>query len=215
MITAMQATLARTMLDLSQQDVAARQGWAHQTLSKIEKGSVNPPASRLRELQDFYEAGGVEFLSGDGIRRRLKGVVTYEGRDGFAKFRADVLESAKTGKADICVSDVNDRLFDKWGEGDVNNNYRKAMAALPYRQCRILSRKNDDHFPATAFAEYRWTPENEFSDFPFYIFSTKTAMIAFEDDQLYIFIIDHPMITAFYRKNFNERWNKAIVPPQR
>ena len=212
MISAMQALLARTMLNMSQQDVAQRLGWAHQTLSKIENGTVNPPASRLKELEDFYENAGVEFLDRDGVRKKTKSVITYEGRDGFAQFRKDVLNAAMMGQADICVSDVNDRLFDKWGEGEVNNNYRKTMAELPYKQCRILSRKNDAHFPATGFAEYRWIPENEFSDFPFYIYSTKTAMIAFEEDHLFIFVIDHPMITAFYRRNFNERWNKALIP---
>lgn len=216
MITPMQALLARTMLNLSQQDAALRLGWAHQTLSKLEKGSVNPPASRLRELQSFYENGGIEFLDGDGVRRRGYNVVTYEGRDGFAQFRKDLLEAASTGDADMCQSNVDERLFDKWGAGEVNDHYRSAMADLrqkfPGLRHRTLSRKNDTHFSAKRHSEYRWVPENEFGDFPLYVYGHKTAMIMFEENDIHIFIINHPKITKFYREQFNRMWEKAEIP---
>ena len=157
---------------------------------------------------------GLEFLDGEGVRRKMKGVLHFEGRDGFAEFRKDVLAEAKISSIDICVSDVDDRLFDKWGEGEVNDNYRSSMERIKNKRCRILCRKGDTHFPASGFAEYRWIPNHNFGDFPFYLYGDKTAMMMFEENRIDIFIINHSKITNFYRKQFDAKWRKAQRPYQ-
>ncbi len=215
MITPLQITLARTLLRLQQNEAAAMIGISPPTLSKIENSESDPPVSRIRQIQNFYESRGVEFLPGEGVRKTEASV--YEGKEGFALFRRDILTEAEKGDADICQSNIDERLFDKWGKGEVNNHYRGTMAKLrekyPELRHRTLSKEGDIHFSAGKHSEYRWIPESEFGDFPFYIMGNKTAMILFEDNHLTIIILNNPKITAFYRKQFEKMWEKAIIPP--
>ena len=126
------------------------------------------------------------------------------------------MKEAVTGIADLCQSNVDERLFDKWGAGEVNDHYRNMMAELraqhPGLRHRTLSKKNDTHFSAKRHSEYRWVPESEFGDFPLYVYGDKTAMILFEEDNIHIFIINHPKITRFYREQFNKMWDEAEIP---
>ena len=210
MISPTQIRMARALLNVTQTDVAEAIGVANNTFSDIEKGkSKDVPASRLQSIETYFESRGVEFLPNDGVHKREKGMMMLEGRDGFAKFRQAVIEEAKSGHCDICVSNVDERLFDKWGEGAVNDEYRSTMATIENTKFRIIVKENDNHFPAKGHAEYRWLQEQEFGDFPFYIFGSKTAIIPFEEDELSIFILDHPKITKFYRAMFEKLWHSA------
>lgn len=210
MISPSQIRAARALLNVSQSVVGEGVGIAPNTLSDIETGKArNVSASRLEDIQAYYQRNGIDFLQHDGVQRREKGMMLYEGRDGFAQFRLDVIEEAKKGNVDICVSNVDERLFDKWGAGEVNDNYRKIMPTIQNVQFRIIVKENDDHFPAKGHAEYRWLEEQQFGDFPFYIFGGKTAIIPFEEDELTIFILDHPKITKFYRNIFDSLWSNA------
>ena len=212
MISPAQMRAARAILNVSQTIVANEIGIAPNTLSDIETGKArNVSASRLESIQNYYERNGIEFTEDDGAKRRGKGMMLYEGRDGFAQFRLDVIAEAKKGKADICVSNVDERLFDKWGEGEINDHYRSTMAAIKNVRFRILVKDNDNYFPAKGHAEYRWLKEHQFGDFPFYIFGSKTAIIPFEEDDLTIFILDHPKITRFYRSLFDGLWEEANI----
>lgn len=214
MISPLQIILARTILKLQQNEAASLIGVSPPTLSKIENGESDPPVSRWRQIQNFYESRGVEFLAGDGVRKTETSV--YEGKEGFAQFRLDILAEAEKGNADICQSNIDERLFDKWGKGEVNNHYRGEMAKLrekyPKLNHRTLSKQDDTHFSAGKHSNYRWLHESDFGDFPFYILGHKTAMILFEGNNLTIIILNHPKITAFYRKQFEKMWDKAIIP---
>ncbi|MCD8520539.1 MAG: helix-turn-helix domain-containing protein [Alphaproteobacteria bacterium] len=185
-LTPQQIASARIYLGLTQEDLARHIGRSRVTIAKIEQGESAGSSTVLEEIRIFCESQGLEFLDHEGIRRKPAGVLIFEGREGFAAFRKDVLTRASQGESDICISGVDDRLFDEWGQGEVNDSYRKAMASLPGLQCRVLTRKGDSHFSASAFAEYRWGDEGDFGDFPFYIYGKKTAMLVFEPGNVFI-----------------------------
>lgn len=208
MISAKQALLARTMIDKSQADVAQALGWAHQTLSKIENGSVNPPASRLRELQDYFENAGVEFLSGDGIRRRPEGTIrTLKGYDGFREFIYDVYDTTQKTGREICVSNVDERQFERW-QGQHAQDYLSKMAALPNLVFKILIKENDDYYTAK-YAEYRWISAKFFTGVPFYVYGNKMALILFSKDNVAVYVIENEQIANAQRIQFNISWEMA------
>lgn len=210
MISSIQAVLARTMVQMSQKNVAEALGWAHQTLSKIEKGDVNPPVSRINELQGFYENAGVEFIDGDGVRRRPDNIVmVYEGFDGFDRFKADVRKTASKGGEglDICISNVDEKQFVFWGTEAKSAEHRKFMSGLKNLQCRILAHEGDNFLVATGYAQYKWLPQELYGSIPFYIYGSKTAIISFEADSVKVFVIDHQPVTDFYRKQFKRLWD--------
>lgn len=196
---------------MSWAEIARQIDISKMTISNHMQSHSRMSAESMQKLLDFFESRSIEFID-NGVRERKKGVATYEGRDGFASFRQDVLAAARVGNADICISDVDDRLFDKWGQGEVNEKYRKEMMKLTHNTCRVLVREKDFHFPASDFAEYRWSEEGEFGDFSFYLYANKTAMLIFDDNNLYIYVIEDPNVTTHFRKQFNAKWDSAHIP---
>lgn len=95
MISSLQALLARTMLGFSQKYVGAQLGMSHTNVSRIEKGEGDTPASRLLQLQRFYENEGVEFTDGNGLKERRSYLQHYHGVEEFKAFMDDVYATAK------------------------------------------------------------------------------------------------------------------------
>jgi DNA-binding XRE family transcriptional regulator len=67
MISTAQIRAARGLLKWTQATVAHRASLSTVTLNMIENEAVRPRESTLKTLQTALEAGGVEFLSEDGI----------------------------------------------------------------------------------------------------------------------------------------------------
>lgn len=213
MITHTQLLLARTLCGWSLKDAAKRLNTSHPNLSKYELGSLSVKSEKLRFMQSVYEINGVAFTAGGGVEPRGTGIIELQGRDGFAWFREDVLFEVENGYADICVSNVDESLFDQWGKGEVNDRYRAEMAKLveknPDVHARFLIKQGDSQWPAKKHAEYRYVGEKDFGDFPLYVYGQKTAMLLFGEHELDIIIIKNPKVTNFYRKIFNEKWADA------
>lgn len=211
-----QIKAARALLSWSQKDLAQKAGINVNTVAAIETGKNVPHQDTYQKIVNAIEIAGIEFLENDGLRRKVTGVITFKGREGFALFRRDVLQVARGDNPDICISNLDERLFDKWGEGDVNTHYRNEMAEIrkvrPELKFRSLARKGDTHFSAARHSEYRWVPESEFGEFPFYVYGHKTAMILFEEDNIEIFVINHPTVTEFFRAKFEKEWARAEIP---
>jgi transcriptional regulator with XRE-family HTH domain len=212
MITPMQMRAARAMLSLSQGDVAKSLGIAANTLSNIENGQSDAPASRLKELQDYYVSRGVQFTANGGVEPFTSSVVTYQGYQGFADFRLDILAEAKLAPLDVCVSNVDEREFDKWGAGKVNEEYFAEMQQNKPRRFRILVKEQDNKLSASGYATYRWLPADKFGKISFFVYAQKTAIISFEDDDFQAFIINHPKVSTFYRNEFEGLWSSANDP---
>ena len=221
MISAKQALLARTMLDMSQQDVAHTLGWAHQTLSKIENGTVNPPASRLKELQDFYENKGVEFLDGDGVRRRQVFLRRLSGQEGFSAFLDDVYATAiEHGTPDkpteVFLSNVKHQNWITWMGKDRWKNHTDRMTKhKDVMDVRIIVKENDWHFPAGAYSQYKWFPENLFNDKSFYSYHDKLAFLNFKENDAEIVIMKQAEFAEGYRTLFRIAWDHVAITPKK
>jgi predicted transcriptional regulator len=70
MITPRQVRLARIALGLSQQELAELAHTSRNTVSAIESGRLDPRVSTLRRIVQALEDAGIEFTSGEGVRRR-------------------------------------------------------------------------------------------------------------------------------------------------
>lgn len=215
-ITPAQCRAARALLNWSQPDLSRRSGVHVQTISNFEHETSTPTKTTLTRIIMTLASAGIELGKHDGVKRKASDVITFRGKEGFALFRLDVLLAAQEKNADICISNLDERQFDKWGEGDVNTNYRNAMAEIRKSRTdfkfRSISRKNDTHFSAHRHSEYRWVSPEQFGEFPFYIYGSKTAMILFQKDNIEIFVINHPVVTGFFRTKFEKEWERAEIP---
>lgn len=212
MITPTQMRAARAILDISQADAAKLLGIAPNTLSKIEGGQADPPASRIQEIQHYYESQGIEFLDGDGARRKQDNITILKGHKGFVDFIWDVHNVVKTSGGEICVSNVDEQDFLVWLGEDEAQKYKDAMAEINKNfYFKILICENDDYFAAGKYAEYKWVSKQEFSNVPFYVYGDRLAILLF-DKEASVYIIKNQNIANAYRAQFNVLWDRALTP---
>lgn len=209
MITPSQIRAARGLLHWTQGDLAAHAGVSAPAITNIELEKQQPTVATLEKIARAFTDAGIEIMSDGGVRPRRSGIVTFHGRSGFALFRQDVLSTAQAGPTEICVSNVDERQFDKWGQGAVNDHYVAEMAKIKTLTFRILVKEGDTHFTGSQYASYRWLSESLFGKISFYIYGGKTAIISFEDDEFSAFVLSHARVTEFYREEFNRLWHLA------
>ncbi|MCB9988269.1 MAG: helix-turn-helix transcriptional regulator [Rhodospirillales bacterium] len=212
LINANQIRAARALIDWTLAHLAQEVGVGTTTISAIETGRSAGSLELLTKIIDAFQASGVEFTEDGGVRPRQSAVKTYKGHDGFADFRRDVLKAVQSGALDICVSNVDEREFSKWGGELVNRTYREEMAKIKGVNFRILVEEGDRFFSASSYAHYKWTPKREFDNIPFYVFGDTVAIISFEENNIDIFSINHPLLADFYRKQFEQNWSRALMP---
>lgn len=214
MISATQMRAARAVLDLSQGQVAEHIGIAPNTLSKIESGQTDPAASRIQEIQSFYEMNGLEFTEGDGVRKKKGEIKIFKGRDGFLDFYRYVLRIAEQQGGQFLVSNVNEALFDFW-LGDKLDEYVDEITKIENLSYKVLIKEGDFNFAASEYAEYKWIPEKSFTNIPFYIFGDHMAMILFDEHKdVSVYLIGEEELTKAQRAIFFNNWKEAIVIPK-
>ena len=207
-LTSDQIRGARAMLGWTIEKMADHADLTPSTILDLEHGKGNPLERTLRKVELAVNRAGFEFADG-GVRPLQNRVVTLQGREGFAAFRADVLHDAQAGPLNVCVSNVDENQFDKWGEGKVNDDYRASMAKIKNLHFKILIKEDEQHMTGSRYATYRWLPVKLFGEISFYIYGDKVAIISFLNDNFNAFIISHKEIAEFYRKDFNRLWDQA------
>ncbi len=208
-INSNQIRAARALINWSIHDLGKQVGVVGTTISAVETGRSKGSVELFGRIEAAFLTAGVEFTSDGGVRPIRNKIQQFEGREGFAAFRLDVLSTAQRGPTKISVSNVDERQFDKWGEGEVNEHYVSEMKKVEEINFRILVKEKDQYLTGSAYASYRWLPEDIFGEISFYIYGDKTALISFADSQFVAFVFSNPAITRFYQTEFERLWNKA------
>lgn len=216
MITPTQMRSARAMLDISQGQVAENLGIAANTLSKIESGQIDTPASRSTEIQNFYERAGIEFTENEGVRWKKAEVRKYEGKQGFLSFMLHVYETVSKQGGPYCVANVDERDWMRTLGEDVALDLRKRTAALKKVEARILVKEGDWNFTATDYAKYMWLPEDVMGETPFYIFGDNLAFIQFAEnvEDVKVFVLEQPLFSKSFKRMFDAIWNNVALEPK-
>jgi len=206
LITPTQALLARTMLRLSQKEAAAQLDMAHATLSNIENGQSDPPASRMLALQAFYERAGIAFIDGEGVCWRQSAVVRYHGVEGFRSFMDDVYETAKIHGGDICLFNSRPRLWTEHLGAEWYEGHRKRMAALgDHIRVRITVEKGEDAFILSS-AEHRWLQRDQWRGKIFYAYGPKLGFLDFSSGAVHITVLEESDFAESFKIMFDVVW---------
>lgn len=218
MITPTQMRSARAMLNLSQGQVSEHLGIAANTLSKIESGQIDTPASRASEIQKFYERSGIKFTENEGVCWRKEEVKKYEGRRGFIDFMFHVYEIAAQRGGPICVANVDECDWIRTLGDDLALELREKTTALKKVDAKILVKEGDYNFTATGYAKYKWLPRDVMGETPFYIFGDSLAFIKFAEnvDDVKVFVLEQPLFARSVKKMFDAVWQHiSLEPPQK
>lgn len=207
-VTHDQLRAARALLDLDQKDVAAASGLNVNVLSRIERGEVRPHEATIEKLLAFYERAGVEFTENNGVREKaLVRSTIYRGERGFINFARDVCDTLEQQGGEVCVSNVDERNWDRW-LGKYRDEYLARMGALGNLKSRILIRKGDTYRIAS-YAEYRSVDLESFGSAPFYVYGEKVAMILFKEEDCIVVVIENREIADAQRRQFGVMWRSA------
>ncbi len=215
-LTPEQCRAARALLGWSQQKLIEQTNRAlsQNHLSLFEKDELKRglgPDIMMKIVDAFYK-GGVEVWGDVGVRFMKTGVYEYKGKEGLLDFlENDVYPSVKDVGGEILVSDTDERDFDKWLSNG-SENYRQKMTELKNINFKVLLCEGDNYFVCSNYCTYKWTPKEEFTKIPFYVYADKFAVLDFKSDDLTITVIKNKSITDAYRIQFQARWKRAITP---
>lgn len=211
MISLNQMRAARALLDLSQEEVAHAIHVATNTFSKIENGKSGISVEHMRDIQRFYESHGVEFIPGDGVRKRQGLIVEYNGAEGFRSFMDDVYETVKVQGGLICIHNVRPDNWIKWLGKEWNTFHTERMLKIRKSFEFRITIKQGDHNFLGKHAEYRWLPERSWNDQTFYAYGDRLALMLFEPEAINIRVIHSKRFSAGFRSLFSLAWEH--IPP--
>lgn len=216
MISPTQMRAARAMLSLSQGDVAKSLGIAANTLSNIESGQSDAPASRLKEIQEYYEREGLEFIEGDGVRKKQATVVRLSGQDGLITLMNDIYDFATIQGGEICLFNAKPENWFKWL--DVDWYKERAERLLQYAdnfEMKSTVIEGNTHFLGSSYQRYRWFPRDLFisNDESLYSYGDKLAFITFREHDVEVLIFQSKQFADGVKALFNIAWdNVAKIP---
>lgn len=210
-ITTAQIRGARGILNWSQADLAERTGISATSIGSIENGQSTPRENTLKAIRQAFEKSGIEFLGGDGVRKKSAEISILRGVEGFHQFSFDVYHALQNDDREVLQAYVDDTKFAEW-LGDEAYPHVKRMETLKEKRFKILQKEGDAYFPAKNYAEYRWIPVKQFIAVPFVVYGDKLATILFEPEPT-IIVNNFPLVAEAYRLQFFALWDNAIVPP--
>ncbi len=211
-ITTAQIRGARGILNWSQQDLAQRTGISATSIGSIENGQTTPRESTLAPIRKTLDSAGIDFIGLDGVRQRTGDVKIYQGKSGFWDFFEDIYATLRDNPGEVFVSNVDERLFEKWLELENLQKHVVRMRSIKGLSYKILIKEGDMHFLATPdYAEYRWIPKDQFSTVPFYVYGDKLGIVIFGTEPKVI-SINFPAVSEAYRTQFEAIWKNSSLP---
>lgn len=205
-----QLRAARGSLDISQADLHRETGVAQSSISEFEKEKSDLTRKNREIIFRYLDGKGIEFTDYDGVRRKADNQISVlEGTSGFIEFLKDV-HQVVPARPDVVVNNVDERLFLHW-EGDFNTIHQNRMKEAG-ASSRIIVEEGDDHLIASEYAEYRWAPKELFSTISYYVYGDRTALIDFQKNNVFVYLIRRQAIADFFRNEFQKVWDLSRVP---
>ena len=210
-MTPEQVSGALGLLRWGQNDLAEKTGLTPITISNYISGkSTNPSKRTLDSLARAFD-GRVRFIEDRGVELIRETIQVYKGMEGFTEFLKDVHSVCKDVGGDVYVSNVNERLFERW-MGDFLTEYVRIMNEIPkgHYRFRTIVEEGDTYLPSL-YTDYRWISKEHYSTVPNYMYGPKLAIIVFEEHNVTVYVHDNETLVKAFRKNFELVWDNAFV----
>lgn len=213
-ITTAQIRGARGILNWSQQDLAQRTGISATSIGSIENGQTTPRASTIETIRTTFERNGIEFLGLEGVRQQGNYIKTYTGTSGFREFMDHLYETAKENGGEFVLFNANPINWYKWLGEEWFEAHSKRMSDLGDRiNFKITAKQGENLFISKAFAEYKWFPEELFSDRALYAYDDNLAFVNFEETNVNVIVLKQADFAKAFKVLFNIAWKDVAVIP--
>ncbi|MFK7839779.1 MAG: helix-turn-helix transcriptional regulator [Bdellovibrionales bacterium] len=212
-ISAKQIAMARILLDLSQKELADSLNIARKTIMRIENEQSPGSSTTLEKIKNFFENNEIEFQEGDGVKRQTKEIRTLKGTDGLKIFLDETYTYLKEHGGIVCLHNAKPNYWYQWLGQEWYATHVERMANIKEKiEFRITSEENNSLFISEGFAEYRWFPEEFFSDQPIYSYADIIAFVNFEEE-LTINILKNEKFAKGFQGLFNIAWDRVAIKP--
>ena len=209
-ISAKQSKAARILLDWHQADLAERSEVSLPTVTAFESGKI-VKANTLAKITCCFEAAGIKFTEGDGVRRETH-KQTFKGPKGFQAFLDDVYETSKLGSSESRLLGCDPKYWLLFmGEKKWQEHVERMVQIKHLLNVRVLLEEGNTNFLASKFVEYRWIPKNFFNDQALYAYGDKFAMFKFEENDVEIDLYYDKRFADNFRLLFDVFWDREAI----
>ncbi|MDD3183326.1 MAG: hypothetical protein PHD48_11070, partial [Alphaproteobacteria bacterium] len=205
-ISPTQSKAARTYLSWTQEVLAKAAGVGRSTICTFEDGEGIRRDS-VAKIREAFEKHGIEFIEGDGVKRRDLSGIIYRGQEVFYN---DMLETAKEHGGDVyCIVKSQELLIQIFGDpyaedfDRLNTLAKKASMKCLVTQAQALS----VDLPSIQFRKAFTRPLSPYSYFGY---GNKYAHVVQEGRGEFIFAVFNLIHVAHdYRSSFLSAWELA------
>ncbi len=219
MPTIEQIRAARALIGWSQGDLADHANLSQTGIARIENGTNKPNSQTLAKICAAFDKVDIEFIDDSGVKKRTGEVRILKGENAMSDFLDDVYETAvrygtKENPTDVFLSNVVHDNWVKWMGADKWEHHSVRMTRdRAVMDVRILVKEGDDDFPASAYSQYKWIPEEFFNDKSFYSYHDRLAFLNFKDDEIEIMLMKQADFSKGYRDLFSIAWKTIAKSP--
>jgi len=143
--------------------------------------------------------------------RQTNEIRTLKGASGLKRFLNETYDYLKNNGGTVCLHNAKPNYWHNWLGEEWYETHVERMAKITDRiDFRITSEKNNSLFISQEFAEYRWFPEEYFSDQPIYSYADILAFVNFEEE-LTINILKNEKFAKGFQGLFNIAWDRVAI----
>lgn len=213
-LSGLQIAAAITLSGLTREALANEAGVGRNTIDRIINETAACREDTIRKITDILEVRGIEFLPGEGVRKKEQTVTTLTGDDCLQELLLDVYRTLQDKGGEMLIAHLD--------EGSAARSLKKEFLDEQIRKrkaanitCRLLVRADDPNL-IPPYNTYRAIPDESFSPYPFYIYGSKLALLSWQPEPRVI-IIDDQRFAQSATKLFDIAWNtgKEIVRNER
>lgn len=216
-LTGPQIAAAISLSGMTQEMLTTEAKLGRNTLTQIIRGNGSYREDTIQRIRNVLETRGVEFLPGEGVRRKPVSVDILTGREGLQQFFDGVHDYASKNGGTIMMFGIDETTFIETITPEFSQNYLKRMTAVSKERADLevlaIICEGDTNFCASDYNEYRWISKDIFQAVPFYIYGETLAIMDFETAPgPNIMLLKSRAITNAYRKQFQAFWKMAFSP---
>lgn len=212
MISGKQIRAARSLLDMTQGELADLSGISKAALIAIEQEHVAPRVTTISSIEATLTGKGIKFSEGHGVALSsdIFKVEVFEGDNAFESYMQSTLEAMKTDKRLAVHSHIEEHSHIR-KHRDIFKYYYDEMAKHGLRERLLICEGVKTVYGSRPMAEYRWIKEEYFNEVGYGVFGDKYAIL-FPSPMNRTVVIENKGLAETFRRQFKQNWENAIIP---
>ncbi len=205
-LTGLQISAAIALADMTRAELASAAGIGRTTLDKIIKEEVAYREDTIEKIHNVLEKRDIEFLPGQGVRKKDRFIETYEGEEANKKLLDDVYKTLRDIGGEVLIAGLDEKRV----IGDLEESFLMAHIDRLHKANiteRLLICEGDTYLVAPE-ESYRWIDSQFFSPYPLYIYGPKLALVSWAPARRCTIIHDEAFAEST-RRLFNFVWQNA------